>query len=56
MPVVIEDMNVEVAPPAPTNGAAAAATPGDADAATSVRQLRALLAERDWQRARLIAD
>jgi hypothetical protein len=54
MPVTIDQMEVDVTPP-PAVGAPATA-PATADLAARIRQLVALLAERERIRARLVAD
>jgi hypothetical protein len=53
MPVTIDEMDVDVTPPAVEAPATAPAAP---DPAVRIRQLMALLAERERIRARLIAD
>jgi hypothetical protein len=53
MPVTIDEMNVDVTPPTAEAPADAPAAP---DLAVRIRQLVALLAERERIRARLFAD
>jgi len=56
MPVEIEEMNVDVAPVTQATGAPATASAPGPDETGRDRSVIALLAEQEWQRARLIAD
>jgi hypothetical protein len=56
MPVEIEDMNVDVTPATHSASAPAVASTPAPDEPRREREIVALLAEHEWQRARLMAD